>query len=848
MGGAVSGDRQNGATGCGARLSTKIDSVSISRHRGPSPPETDIQTHANIVIVGGGIMGVGLLYHLAEEGAKELLLIEKGELTSGSTWHAAGQCPSLVGNYNLAKIHAHGNDLYPRLEELTGQYVSWHSSGGIRLAREEDDLDWFRYLHGMSKSVGFEMEIIGPDEIRRIVPWLDLDGVIAGAYTTGDGHADPSGLTNAMARGATNMGAKIERHNRVVDIRLLPSGEWQVVTEKGNVVAKTVVNAAGSFARRVSQMVGSDMPLCNMEHHYVVTGNVDEFVARDEEMPVIRDPHASAYIRQEQKSGLIGIYEGEGLTEAWAPSGTPPWESDSELFADDLDRLMPWLGRAMERLPILENAGIKRIVNGAIPHPPDGPPYLGPVAGLRNFWLCCGSSFGIAQGAGCGKYLAQWMLHGDAEINMTGFDPRRLGVFADEEYARAKAFQDYRMTYATPLPGEELPAGRPRRTSPLYETLTAKGGVFTETFGWERPKWYSPDGRDEAYSYRRSNVFDVVRDECLAVRERVGVLDLTGFAKYDVTGPDAETFLNRLCANRMPTRSGGIVLAHILSSNGRILGEVTVTRLADDRYYLLSAAGAELRDLDHLEQGRLDSENVSIKNVTDQRGVLVLAGPKSRDVLAELTDADLSNEAFRWLTGMEISVAGIDLRALRVNYVGELGWELHPAIDDLPALYATVWAAGEQYGIADFGLYAVNSLRLEKAYRGWGAELTNEVTMIDAAMERFLKLDKDEFNGKAATLAQRDEERTLQLIYFDLDAGDADALGNEPIFMGDDCIGLTTSGGFGHCTGRSLGFGYVTPDLAEPGTQLEIALLGERRRARVLADAVYDPKNERLRA
>ncbi len=793
-------------------------------------------------------MGVGLLYHLAEEGCTDCLLIEKGELTSGSTWHAAGQCPSLVGNYNLAKIHAHSNDLYPRLEEMTGQYVSWHPSGGIRLARTQDDLDWFGYLYGMSKSVGFEMDIIGPDEIKRIVPWLELDGVIAGAHTTGDGHADPSGLTNAMARGATNLGASIEKQNRVVDIKLLPSGEWEVITEKGNVVAEMVVNAAGCFARRVSQMVGSDMPLVNLEHHYLVTGNIPEFVERDSEMPVIRDPRASAYIRQEQKSGLIGIYESVGIREAWAPDGYPPWESDSELFGDDLERLMPWLGYAMERLPILEDAGIKRVVNGAIPHPPDGPPYLGPVAGIPNFWLCCGSSFGIAQGAGCGKYLAQWMLHGDSEINMTGFDPRRLGVYADADYARAKGCQDFGMTYATPMPGEELPAGRPQRTSPLYETLKGKGGVFTETFGWERPKWYSPDGREEQYSYRRNNVFEVVRNECLAVRERVGVLDLSGFAKYDVSGPDAEAFLNRLCANRMPSRDGGIVLAHILSKNGRILGEVTITRLAENRYYLLSAAGAELRDLDHLVQGRLTAEDVSIENVTDERGVLVLAGPNSRDVLVKLTDADLGNSAFRWLSAQEITVAGIELRSLRVNYVGELGWELHPAMAALPSLYTALVEAGQEHGIADFGLYAVNSLRLEKAYRGWGAELTNEVTMIDADMERFLKLDKDVFTGKAATLAQANEARSLQLVYFEVDASDSDVRGNEPIFVGEACVGLTTSGGYGYSVEKSLGFGYVTPELAAAGTELEIGILGERHAARVLAEPAYDPANERLRS
>lgn len=810
--------------------------------------EIVIQSHAQIVIVGGGIMGVGLLYHLAEEGCTDVLLVEKGELTSGSTWHAAGQCPSLVGNYNLAKIHAYSNDLYPRLEELTGQYVSWHASGGIRLAREQQDLDWFKYLHGISRSVGFEMEIISPGEIKKIVPWLELDDVIAGAYTSGDGHADPSGLTNAMARGASNMGAKIERHNRVIDIKLLPSGEWEVITEKGTVIAEVVVNAAGCFARQISQMVGSDMPLVNMEHHYIITGNVPEFVERDEEMPVIRDPRASSYIRQEQKSGLVGIYEGVQMTEAWAPRGYPEWSSDSELFPDDLERLMPWLGHAMERLPIIQEAGIKRIVNGAIPHPPDGPPYLGPVAGLKNFWLCCGSSFGIAQGAGCGKYLAQWILHGDSEINMTGFDPRRLGVYADADYARAKGFQDYRMTYTTPLPGEELPAGRPQRVSPLYETLKSKGGVFTETFGWERPKWFSLDGREEEYSYHRNNVFDVVRDECMAVRERVAVLDLSGFAKYDVSGPDAETFLNRLCANRMPAKIGGIVLAHILSVNGRILGEVTITRFADDRYYLLSAAGAEMRDLDHLLQGRLQTEDVAIRNVTDSRGVLVLAGPRARDVLGELTDADLSNASFRWLTGQEITIAGKTVRALRVNYVGELGWELHPEMADLPAIYDAIWHAGATHGIVDFGLYAVNSLRIEKGYRGWGAELTNEVTMIDADMERFLKLDKENFTGKAATLAQSNTERSLQLVYFEVAASSSDVRGNEPIFSAGTVIGLTTSGGYGHFTKKSLGFGYVPPALAAPGTELQIALLGERCTAVIRKDPAHDPANERLRA
>ena len=800
--------------------------------------------HARIVIVGGGIMGVGLLYHLAEEGCTDVLLIEKGELTSGSTWHAAGQCPNFVGNYNLAKIHEYSISLYKRLEELTGQSVSWHTSGSVRFALTERDLDWFKYVKGIADNVGFHMEIIGVDQIRKLNPFISTDAVLAGAWTRADGHADPAGLTNAMARGARNMGATIVRHNRVVDINALPSGEWQVVTENGVVIAQTVVNAAGCYARQVAQMVGADLPICNIQHHYLVSGPIPEFIERDEEIPVMRDPYSSAYLRQEQKSGLIGIYEHDNLAEAWPPRGLPNWESDSELFDDDLDRLMPWLERAMERMPVIENAGLKRIVNGAIPHSADGPPLLGPVAGLKNFWLCCGSSFGIAQGAGCGKYLAQWMLYGDAEINMTGFDPRRFGVFADEDYMKAKGRQDYGMTYFTPLPGEELPAARPRRVSPLYEKLKARGCVYTETFGWERPKWFSPDGREEEYDYRRNNVFEVVRSECLAVRERVGILDLSGFAKYDVTGAGARAFLDRICANRMP-KIGGITLAHVLSEGGRIGGEMTITHLADEHFYVLSAAGAELRDLDHLIQPAREDEQVQVANVTDERGVLVLAGPRSRDVLAELTDSPLDSGAFRWLSGKEITVAGRPVRALRVNYVGELGWELHPPMEYMEELYDTLREAGEAFAIADFGLYAVNSLRMEKAYRGWGAELTNEVTMIDADMERFIKFDKEDFVGRQATLDQQD--RIMQLVYFEVDATDSDIRGSEPMFRGDECVGVTTSGGYGHCVRKSLGFGYVTPELAKPGTELTIDLLGERCPARVLKEPAYDPANERLR-
>ena len=807
-----------------------------------------MKTHASIVIVGGGIMGVGLLYHLAEQGAKDVLLIEKGELTSGSTWHAAGQCPSLVGDYNMAKIHHHGNTLYPKLEELTGQYTSWHGCGGIRLARSQEDLDWFRYMEGFADDIGFRMQIVGRDEIRKLHPFLTLDGVIGGAWTLDDGHADPAGLTFAMAKGATNMGAEIMRHNRVTDLKPLPSGEWDVVTEKGTVRAGIVVNAAGVYARKLMNLLDRDLPICNMEHHYLVTGPVPEFVEREEEVPVIRDPWAHCYLRQEQKSGLIGIYERRGMAQAWAPGGSPAWGSDSELFPDDLERIMPWLERALQRVPALEDAGIKRIVNGAIPHTADGPPLLGPEPGLQNFWQCCGASFGIAQGAGIGKFLAQWILNGDSELNMSSFDTRRFSGYVDDKFRIGRCFQDYGLTYTTTWPGEEHYAVRNIRCSPLHETLKAQGCVHAETNGWERPKWFSTDGREEQHSRRRDNVFEVVAEECLSVQERVGIMDFTGFSKFDVSGSDAGSFLNRVCANKIPSKDGGIALTHTLSDNGRIFGEMTVTRLSSDRYYVLSAAIAEIRDLDHFEKAVQDNEDVTINNVTEARGVLVVAGPRSRELLAPLTSASLENDAFPWLSAQEIEVGGVPVRALRVNYVGELGWELHPDIKDIQTLYDVIYSKGQDLGIANFGLYAVNSLRMEKAYHGWGSELTNEINMLEAGMERFIRFEKDDFTGKAATLRDKEKGLAWEMIYFEVDASDSDVCGAEPIFNGDQCIGITTSGAYGHRCGKSLGFGTIRTGLVNEDTQLEIKLLGERHAMTLLDKPAYDPDNIRLKA
>ena len=779
-----------------------------------------------------------------------MLLIEKGELTSGSTWHAAGLCPSFIGDYTMSQIHSVGNSLYPKLEELTGQSTNWHGCGGIRLATMPSELEWFKHVADVAKNIGVRMEIIGPDEIRRINPHVDTTGVIAGARTLDDGYVDPGAACIAMARAATDMGVTIVEKNRVTDIRLLDNGEWQVVTEQGAVVAEHVVNAAGCYARRIMQMVGSDAPIWNTEHQYFVTEPIQVFVDSSDEIPVMRDPVASAYYRQDENSALIGIYQTDGAVGAWPDKrGVPDWDSDSELFEGDYDRVRGHFESVLERNPAWRDVRIKSITNGAIPHTPDDYPLIGPAGGLRNFWMCCGASIGIAQGAGCGKYLAQWIMHGDAEVNMASIDPRRYGKFAGEVYTREKATDAYVQMYALHIPGEERPAGRPARTTPIYETLKAKGCIHTEAFGWERPKWFSLDGQDETHSYRRNNVFDVVAAECSAVSERVGVLELSSFAKFDVTGPDAESFLNRLFANRMARKDGGIKLAHLLDVTGRIQTEATITRISSECFYILSGAAWEVKDYDALTQGILEGERVEVTNVTDDWGILIVAGPRARELLSTLTGADLSNASFRWLTGQEIDIAGVPCRALRVSYVGELGWELHHPMQRMPELYAAIWQAGEALGIADFGAYAVNSMRMEKCYRGMGADLTNEVTPLEAGLQRFVAMKKDDFVGKAALERIEAEGIAQQLVYLEVDAVDADCLGGEPVYADGSVIGVTSSGGYGHRVQKSLAFAYIDPDFAAPGTQLEVDILEDRRGAIVLdADPVFDPRNDRLRA
>ncbi len=806
-----------------------------------------MRSHARVVIIGGGMMGVGLLYHLAEMGwGKDSILIEKGELTSGSTWHAAGQCPSFNPDYNIGMIHHVGNTLYPKLEEMTGQSTGWHGSGGIRFALNQEDLDYFKLVQGTAANIGFDMEIITPEEIKKLNPFVTLDGVLAGAYTTDDGHVDPASCCNAMAIAAKSMGGEIVKRNRVLGVEHLANGEFLVRTEKGDITCEHLVNAAGCYADRVSAWLGVKTQFTNMLHQYIVTTEIPEFAARDVEIPVMRDPYPSAYYRQEQNSGLIGLYERADTVEAW-PGVGQDWDAENELFPEDLDRVWTWFERVVERMPIFGDAGILKVINGAISHTIDSLPLVGPAPGVKNFWLCTGSSIGIAQGAGCGKYLAQWMIEGASEINMHGLDPRRFGDYADKEYTDAKAHREYWDMYELLLPGEERMDGRPARITPMYEKLKAKGAEHTEAFGWERPKWFSLDGTKEKYSYARNNIFDIVGAEAKAVRERVGVMELASFSKFDVTGADAEAFLNRINANNVSKRKGGISLTHALNEAGRYESEFTITRLADDRFYLLSGATSQIKDMDLMTFAKQDGEDVTITDVTDDYTTLVVAGPNSREVLQAITDEDMSNKAFRWLRGKEITIAGVPVRALRVNYVGELGWELHVGYDGVVALYDAIWEAGQAHGIVDFGVYAMNSLRMEKAYAGLGAEMTNEITPVEADMMRFVKMDKD-FVGKAAVEKVLAEGPKIKMAYCEVDADIADVVGGEPCFINGEVVGLATSGGYGYSVEKSLAFVYMNTEHTAPGTEFEIEILNDKRKAVVLDGPAFDPENTKLRA
>ena len=805
-----------------------------------------MQTEAKIVIIGGGVMGCSLAYHLCKEGETDVVLLEKGELTSGSTWHAAGQITHSVSHYSLAKMAAYGTELYPRLEDETGQSCTWHGSGSLRIAYSDDEVDWIKYTLSVGKGLGHQMEIVGPKRIAELHPFYNLAGVKAALYTPHDGHVDPAGVAFAMAKGARMMGATVIRQNRVTGISPADDDSFIVHTEQGDIAAQRVVNAGGTYARQIGKWLDLDLPITNMLHHYLITDTVPEFIDLEKELPVIRDDQqVSGYIRMEQQSGLIGIYEKANAASVW-DDGTP-WESENELFEPDYERIMPWLENALERMPILADKGIKSVVHGAITHPPDGNMMLGP-SGVKNFWLCCGSQVGIAWGPGAGKYLAQWMMKGAADVSMRSFDPRRFGANIDETYRIDKAKEDYLLRHEIPFPHLDRPDCRPSHSklSPLYEILKAKGAVYEDIYGWERPYWYAINGAEQKHieSFRRSELFDVIGNEVSGMRAHAGIADLTAFAKIEISGADTDQYLNRISSNKLPQKTGSVSLTYLIMDNGRIEGEATFIKLGDNHYYLVYAAVREAALLNWMEEEVQPGESVTFKNVSQDYGVIMLAGPASRKILAQCTDAALDNASFRWLSTQHICVAGVDnVRALRVTYTGELGWELHVPMAGMLAVYQALVSTPHSDGLVHIGSATLNSVRMEKAYRS-GSEITNEVTLSEADVTRFSR--DSGFQGAEISLAPatRWVLAYLQLDEPSEDAIQADPLGSESIWHQGKPVGQISSGGYGYDQGKYLAFAYIRPELNKVGTELKVLVMGEPRRAFIVEQCVYDTQNK----
>lgn len=802
---------------------------------------------ARVVIVGGGSLGVSLLYHLTKEGWTDVLLIEKGELTSGSTWHAAGLLCNFIGNHTVAKVHQASIELYTKeLPELTGDPSPFHQPGSLRIGYSKLEDEWFRNLESQAANVGCEFNIISRDEAERLHPLMNFEGATTIVSTPNDGHVDPTSVVMPLSQAARKNGATISRFNRVVEINSLPTGEWQVVTEKGTVIAEHVVNAAGCFAPEVAAMVGKKLPIINLEHQYLVTDDHPAIEALDMELPVWRDSYSASYIRQEANGFLVGPYETFGA-KPWALGGMD-WNFDRQLFDGDLERLMPFLDRCIELAPAFGEVGVSTVVNGPITHTPDDNVLAGPQAGLRNFWNLCGSSIGIAQGA-LGKFMAQWMVYGETEINMASLDSRRFGDWADRDFCITKAIESYEVMYTAMGATEHRPIARAKRIGPLYNILQEKGAKYGVVQGYEKPQWFMTDEvRSETPHWSRNETHQVVAEECAAVQHAAGITDLSGTANFEITGPDTEAFLDHLSCNKLPTKDGRLGLTMFHGPNGGIMTEQSLTRINENHYFLVGPMAGEERDL-HWMQSHSNGYDVTIKNVTDEISSVLITGPKSREILQRISSSDLSHKAFPWLTTQVIMLDSAEVRAIRVSYAGELGYELYMPTYQMPSIYDSLFRVGAELGLRDFGTLAFNSLRMEKAYRAWNHEYTEEVSAVEAGMERFIDTSRD-FIGVDVVKDRLENGMTMKLAYlaFDDDVP-CEVFANEGVYHDGKFVGMITGGAYGHRVGYTLAFAYINqPELVEQGAQFEVHTTLGMRKAHVEMDGVYDPTNALLRS
>ena len=810
-----------------------------------------MKSHARVVVIGGGVVGVSTLYHLAKKGWTDVVLVERKELTSGSTWHAAGLLPLFNVSYSVGQLHKYSVALYQDLEEETGQNVGFVKCSNIRLATNQNRMDEYNYYAGIARTIGVEVNFLTPDQIKEIWPLCKTDGLVGAIQHPGDGYIQPADLTQALAKGARQMGAEIYRNSRVLEIIQDAIGTWTVVTDNGNISCEHIVSATGNFARQTGAMVGLDLPVIPIEHQYLVTEPHPEIAERHRqglpEMGVLRESDASYYLREEAKGLLLGPYEAEAKC---CYLEGPDEESVYELFQEDLDRLAPHIEAAINRVPAFGEVGIKKVYNGAIAYTPDGSPIVGPAWDLKNFWLNEGHSFGITAAGGAGWQIAEWIVEGEPTIDMMGVDPRRFGPYAGQGYLRKKNEEAYANVFTIHFPDEERAAGRPLKQSPCYGRMKDKGAVFGQLFGWERPNWFAPpsvEARD-VWNFRRTNYFEHVGNECRHVHQKVGLLDMTAFSKFKVSGPKAEEWLDGLFANKIPAKDCRVGLCHLLSNNGGVRSEFTVFRKQPQDYYLVSAGAMERHDFDTLYKLLPDS-GVHLQRVTSQYGVFVVAGPDSRDLLQRVSDTDFSTQQFPWLSGKRVDVGTAPCLAMRVNFVGELGWELHHPIEMQNYIFDLLFEAGEDLDLKTFGIRAMDSLRIEKSYRLIPRELSIEYAAFESGLDRFVHLDNRNFIGREALVKWQKHGFKNSFVTLEVDqVTHSDARGNEPLYKNGDLVGRCTSGNFGWRLEKSLALGMVLSEHAGIGTEFEVEILGERYPARVIQESPFDPENNRLKS
>ncbi len=802
-----------------------------------------MKTHAKVVVIGGGVVGASVLYHLTKYGWSDVMLIERSDLTSGSTWHAAGGFHTLNGDTNMAALQSYTIGLYAELEEITGLSCGLHHSGGMTLADTPERFDMLKAERAKHRYMGLETEILTPDDIKARAELVNIDGIVGALYDPLDGHLDPSGTTHAYAKAARMGGAEIVTHNRVLETNPHPDG-WEVVTEQGTVLAEHVVNASGLWAREVAAMAGVYLPLLPMAHQYLVTEDIPEIVARDTEFPHVIDPGGESYLRQEGQGFVIGFYEQP--CEPWSVDGTP-WDFGSELLNDHFEKIEDSVALAYRRFPVLERTGVKRVIHGPFTFAPDGNPLVGPVPGLRNYWAACAVMAGFSQGGGVGKSLAEWMIEGEPERDPRAMDVARFGKWTTPGYTVPKVIENYQNRFSVTYPNEELPAARPFRTTPMYDIWDGMNAVFGQNYGLEVVNYFALSGepRYETPSFRRSNAWDAVRGEVKAVRDGVGINEVHNFSKFRVTGDNARAWLDRIMAGRIP-QPGRLSLTPMLAPSGRLVGDFTVSCLSEAEFRLNASYGSQDYHLrwfqQHLEPG------VVVENISDQVTGFQIAGPKARDVLQSATRDDASNDALPFLGVRRLTIGMTDCIVQRVSYTGDLGYEIYCDLTSQRQLWHTLSAAGEQFNIRPFGMRAMMSLRLDRFFGSWHREFSHDYTAAETGLDRFIRFSKNaDFIGRAAAEKERATGPARQLAMFEVDAADADVVAWEPLWIDGKVKGYCTSGGYSHWADKSMAFAFVPADLLTDDLEAEIEILGERRKAKRMATPLFDPEGTRLR-